>query len=516
MAGEISFFYHLADTLGGREILYSLAGSLLAWGLTYRFRPEDRGTLYHTLGVLVLGVIGLVVAATTAWLGSAGLAGGLREAAVLVFGIGVIRLFGLLAFRLVLPRLRIAPPQILEDILVIVAYAAWGMVRLRHAGMDLSGIVTTSALITAVVAFAMQDTLGNILGGLALELDNSVEIGDWVKVDDVSGRVMDIRWRSTSVQTRNGETVVIPNSLLMKSKFSVLGRQVGSTLQWRRAVGFNVDLATAPARVVGIVEQALHGARIPHVAEDPAPNCVLMDFEAGYGHYVLRYWLTDPALDDPTDSAVRIHALTALQRAGIRLAVAEYRVHSVKEGEKHREEVRQRELARRLEALERVDLFSGLTAAELQTLAGQLSFAPFAQGDIITRQGAVAHWLYLLVSGTAEVWFEEPGGQKRLVNTLQEGSVFGEMGLMTGAPRSATVIAGTDAACYRLDKAGLQEILESRPAIAENIAAILASRSTALETARHAAEAASGIGRQRSDLLERIRGFFHLGSVDAT
>src|SRR5439155_1439359 len=79
-----------------------------------------------------------------------------------------------------------------EDIVLVAAYVAWGAVRLRVAGMDLGSLVTTSAVITAVIAFAMQDTLGNVLGGLFLELDDSIAVGDWVRLDDLSGRVEDI------------------------------------------------------------------------------------------------------------------------------------------------------------------------------------------------------------------------------------------------------------------------------------------------------------------------------------
>ena len=125
-----------------------------------------------------------------------------------------------------------------------------GLVRLRYAGLDLGSIVATSAMITAVVAFAMQDTLGNILGGLALQMDNSIEIGDWIKVDDISGRVVDIRWRSTLVETRNWETVVFPNSQLMKNKFLVLGRRTDQPVQWRRWVWFNVSLGYHADQVV--------------------------------------------------------------------------------------------------------------------------------------------------------------------------------------------------------------------------------------------------------------------------
>src|SRR3989338_5896179 len=139
----------------------------------------------------------------------------------------------------------------------IAAIRLWGLVGLRNAGLDLGSIVATSAMITAVVAFAMQDTLGNILGGLALQMDNSIEIGDWIKVDDVSGRVVDIRWRSTLVETRNWETVVFPNSQLMKSKFLVLGRRTGQPVQWRRWVWFNVSMDIPPTSVVRVVEEAI-------------------------------------------------------------------------------------------------------------------------------------------------------------------------------------------------------------------------------------------------------------------
>ena len=96
----------------------------------------------------------------------------------------------------------------------------WGLVWLRLAGVDLASLITTSAVITGVVAFSMQETLGNILGGVVLQLDQSIRVGDWVKVDETSGRVVEIRWRYTAVETRNRETVVIPNGWLMKNRFT--------------------------------------------------------------------------------------------------------------------------------------------------------------------------------------------------------------------------------------------------------------------------------------------------------
>lgn len=488
-----------------------LIGSVLLIGLLlYRLRPADRHTLFHTLSFFAICLMGLLISGVFHALGLAKVAAILHEIFVVAEGIVLIRLMGMLFFRVVLPAARLETPSILEDMLVIVGYMIWGMVRLRYAGMDLSGIVTTSAVITAVIAFSMQDTLGNILGGLALELDNSIQIGDWIKVDDVSGKVVDIRWRSTSVETRNWETVVIPNSVLMKSKFSVLGKRTGQPEQWRRWVWFNVDYNIPPARVIEIVEKAIQNADIPRVARNPVPNCVMMDFDKSAARYAVRYWLTDIAVDDPTDSAVRAHIYAALQRADIRLPVPEGNIHIFKEGEKYNEIRLSREITRRMKTLRKVDLFRSFSDDELNTLAGRLKYAPFVKGDIMTRQGAVAHWLYILTEGEAEVVLETGSGNKTL-STIQAGSFFGEMGMMTGAPRSTTVIAKTDVECYRLDKEAFESIIQSRPSIAEEITQILVARQTELQSVQSGIAAAQQLHPQvHSEILNKIRNFFGL------
>jgi CRP-like cAMP-binding protein len=405
------------------------------------------------------------------------------------------------------------PPRILEDILVILAYVAWGMVRLRYAGLDLSQIVTTSAVITAVIAFSMQDTLGNILGGLAIQFDGSLEVGDWIRVDDVVGKVSDIRWRSVSIETRNWETVVIPNGQLMKSKFTVLGRREGLPLQWRRWIWFDIDYSLSPSKVIAVVEETLQRSTIAGVAAEPAPQCVLMELNAGGARYAVRYWLTDLARDDATDSAVRVHLVAGLQRAGLAIAAPQYSVHMLKEGEKLHLAEHQRELERRLKALQHVDIFAHLQEDELRRIAERLVFTPFAPGDVMTPQGAEAHWLYVLVEGEAQVVFEDTAGERHPVSRLRQGTVFGERGMMLGERRSATVTAVGDVKCYRLDRASFEDIIRSRPQIAEDISRILALREMELKNVRESLDAgahASELNRRHGEILGKIRLFFGL------
>jgi small-conductance mechanosensitive channel len=506
--------YGVQDSVWREYSPYVLAMAAALGAVLYRFLRQDRRAVLNTLGFYLLSLAGQGLGGALHALGFAGASGVLNEAAIIAAGIALIRLWGMLVFRVLLPGLRLTPPHILEDLLVMLAYIGWGLVRLRYAGLDLSEIVTASAVITAVIAFSMQDTLGNILGGIALQLDESIEVGDWIRVDDVSGRVTDVRWRSTVIETRNWETVVVPNSTLMKGKFVVLGRRAGNPVQWRRWVHFGVDYSAPPGRVIGTVEEAVRQAAIPGVAAAPAPNVVLAEFADGCGRYALRYWLTDLANDDATDSAVRSHVLAALQRAGMRISLPESRVHLSKEGEKHEESVRSRELARRLAALRAVDLFHRFSDEELRAVAERLVYAPFARGETMTRQGSTAHWLYIITAGEADICLESDGGRSK-VSSLPAGSFFGEMGLMTGEPRTATVVAASDVECYRLDKAAFEDIVRSRPSIAEEISQVLVSRRAALDVAQHGL-AGAGARRpareQHGELLARIRRFFGLAA----
>lgn len=500
------------------EVLAVYAAALLLAALLHRFMASGRETVRHSL--LFLATCGLLelAAALFAQQAQAGVTRGLQQAAVLGLGVVLIRLSGLVLFRVLLPGLRLSAPRIVEDIVVIAGYLLWVMVRLSFAGVDLSGLVATSALITAVIAFAMQDTLGNILGGLALQLDDSLEIGDWVRLDDVSGRVVEIQWRFTALRTRNGERLVIPNAQLMKAKFSVIGSRreegEGSSVAWRRWIWFNIDYSVNPSQVIAVAERALADSEIANVAPTPPASCVAMEFAPGSVRYALRYWLIDPLDDDPTDSAVRVHLLAALQRQGWRIALPDQALHLVQQDEAHREAAWQRERARRLKVLAGIDLFDALDDNERGRVATRLVHAPFARGDVITRQGAVAHWLYIVASGEVEVHWEAPGGQRHLLSRLPPGSIFGEMGLMTGAPRSATVLAASDVECYRLDKAGFEDILHERQEIAESISHILAQRQQQNEALRRELRQVSAEGEgagHGAAIMQRMREFFGLG-----
>ena len=505
----------MAERYSLNALLHSEVGwlTLLALalaGLLLRFRPLERSVYLNTLWLYLIGVFGQAASLPLEIL-APDAASGVRTVFRIISAIALIRLAGITFFRLLLPLAGRALPRIVEDLVILVLYVIYGFAQLRGAGVALYSIVTTSAILTAVIAFAMQDTLGNLLGGLSIQLDNTVQVGDWVRVDDLAGQVRDIRWRSTLIETRNWETIVIPNSAIMKGRVAILGRREGQPLQWRRSLRFMVDPGVPPARVIAIVNEEMRDVPIANVARSPAPNTVLHGFVTGNLEYELRYFLTDLLEDEMTDSMVRVHLFASLQRAGIRIAEEQRTVHAVSRDEAHADVVRKRELGRRLELLRQVDLFSVLSEDEMNELAERLQYAPFARGDVITKQGNIAHWLYIIMFGEVDVRYEPPNAAPQTVSTLRAGQFFGEMALLTGDARSATVVAKTDVECYRLDGKSFQGLLLGRPQIAEGIARVIASRKPELEKVREVyTTQPMQVPSEQADILTRIRRFFGL------
>ncbi len=488
-----------------QHVLWWALAGVVAIAIAFRvLRPAERRSLSVTWVLVVLSTLALLVASTVKQLPL--VAVNAVGAAWVFWGWALIHLGSNIVFRVVLPRVGLSVPRIAHDLTFTAIAIAWGLVCLRLSGVDPSQLFTTSAVITAVIAFSMQDTIGNVLGGVTLQLDNSLRVGDWVQMDSVSGRVTDVHWRYTAIETRDRELVIVPNGWLMKNRFTVLREPVDSPLAWRRSVRFNVSASADPDTVIRALERSVADAEIPNVLSDPPPNAILSEISFGYSRYTLRYWLSNPRFDDPSDSSVRVHALSALARAGVVLGVPQEERLLIKEDDSWRLSAGQRESDQRLNAIRQTELFAKLPEPEQRTLADRLIHAPFAAGDVMTRQGAVAHWLYLIIKGEAKVVVDGADGRLQ-VAVLRDGAIFGEMGMLTGEPRSATVVAATAVDCYRLDKAGFAKVLEQRPEIAKEMAAIVEARNSQ----RGVLLAAVGQSVvNNDDILGRMRKFFSL------
>ena len=271
--------------------LFVAAGLALALA-TIWLRRDLRRNMIGMAIAMGMGLIGLTLLARFgSALSDATILAVARETALLLVAIGFTRIAVMFAFQGVLARLAI--PRILADVLIAVVLIVFGIIRMKEVGVNLAGIITTSAVITGVIAFSLQETLGNLWGGIALQLDNTCRIGDWIRMEGVSGQVVGIRWRYTSIATNNGETVIIPNGQLIKTRVTVLGRRGDERIPWRRDVEFAVAYDVPPSRVLAAVKDALAHAEIRNVAATPPLIIACMGFGDNGIHYAVRYWLTD-------------------------------------------------------------------------------------------------------------------------------------------------------------------------------------------------------------------------------
>ena len=130
---------------------------------------------------------------------------------------------------------------------------------------------------------------------------------------------------------------------------------------------------------------------------------------------------------------------------------------------------------------------------------------------MILVQGTAVHHLYILTKGEAEVNVSVEGGPSRTVATLHAPDFFGEMGLLTGEPRKASVVALTDVETWRVGKEAIQSILAARPAVADAISRLMAARDVELAAVREGlSEEAKRLRleNEHGSTLAKIRAFF--------
>lgn len=481
-----------------------------------RWAPLRRSHVRRGLFLFACFVICVGGMYLATWLGAPKVAEGFKGASEWIALFTAVQLTGQVVFSLIVPRFGLNVAEIVADITMAAAYLLAIAFMLSRAGLELSSIIATSAVLTAVLGLSLQATLGNILGGLALQVDNSVGAGDWIRLEDGrEGRVTEIHWRHTVVETRNWDTIIVPNAVLVAQTVTILGKRMGAPLQHRMWVYFNVDHRFSPLEVIRIVDHALQGAPMEFIAADPAPHCICMDLakpgNESVAHYAVRYWLTDLANDDPASSSVRIRLYSALSRAEIPLSLPASKVFVSHLNEEHAERKAAEEFDVRRRALDSVTLFAPMTDEEKQQLASRLHRSMFAPGEVITRQGATAHWFYVLTKGRGDV-IRDDGEGPVCLREVEAPAFFGEMGLMTGAPREVSVVARSEVECFRIGKEAFHAILAARPEIAEQISQILADRQGDVDSA----EVERGLHRSPREgaaqhrILASMRSFFGL------
>lgn len=398
------------------------------------------------------------------------------------------------------------PPSLLDSVISVVFYGV-GLGAIAHYwfNVELTPFLATSAVVGAVVGLALQDTLGNLFAGIALHTEAPFGVGDWVRVGDRDGRIEQVSWRAMRLRTWDGDTLTIPNGEV--SRHALLNYSVPASPH-SRLILVNIGYATSPARAIAALRGAL--AQVEGMAPGSTPNVRIVGYQDWSMRYEIRYFFA--SYEDYRLVEGEIYRLVwyHLRRAGIEVATPISNVNIVPPAARVEESA-----DRLMGALRGVDLFQTLSEGELRTIASRLRPLHFAAGERILEEGAPGDSFFLIDRGQVQV-LRRLGGTPREMARLGEGECFGEMAMLTGQERAATVVAATDVDVLVIDKAGFQDVLAKNPDVAVDISTLLARRRAALSDAEADVTTRVRGGPQADDadlhqrILQRIRSYFGL------
>jgi CRP-like cAMP-binding protein/small-conductance mechanosensitive channel len=484
----------------GWTLLGLFCGSMLLWWLAPAERRRIRFAFVLSLAALALW-LSSGLASAPAWI---------AESAVALEQVIGLHLAAVLLFRVILRRLHV--PSILIELAIGIGYIAIILGLLARVGVNLTGIIATSAVATAVIGFSLQEVLGNLAGGLVIEFEQAIGVGDWIRAEQYFGQVRSVRMRHTALETPDGDTILVPNSAIMRSAVTVLGRTTANAIgpiKHRKLLTFQLPYHYSPTTVTASVEQALNASPMEGTAEDPRPRCVILDFNPLYVQYGALVWLMRPAMEYIDVSRVRTRITFALSRLGAPLTPISHVVDLRQDGAAA--ESPDDEQMDRLAALRGVEVLHSLDEKEASQLASRMKKVSYAVGEVILRQGEEGDSLHILTRGRVRILLTNESGLSEQVATLAPGHIFGEMSLLTGEKRNATAVAIEEVDCYCLTKPDMQALLAERPSLAEEISAALGRREIGLAAARGKLDEETMRQKEmqrRGDMLSRIRKYF--------
>lgn len=395
-------------------------------------------------------------------------------------------------------------PKILRDVIQGFIFLIAFLLVLRSAGVEPGSLLATSALLTAVIGLSLQDTLGNLFAGLAIQAQRPFTVGDWVQLDNQGaqiGRVIEINWRATKILTLDQVEVIVPNGLVAKNSitnFSSPSRLV------RREAEMYAPSDASPELVRKTLLSAIE--HVPEVLSFPPPQVFARGFTERGLSYSVRYFIERFDRRELIDTTVRERIWYAMQRANLPIPVPRRQIEVVPRASATRS-LTSDDAARRLIA--RVALFETLPRESQERLASSCGRKRFAREELILRKGDDSKEIYLVESGRVRIELPSDGGPSLVAGTLGAGEFFGEMSLITGEERTADVIANEETTVLVIDRPALAPLLEQHPELVEHLSRVLAERQARLAELESAGQAPQRDSRHDElELMARIRRFF--------
>ncbi len=407
------------------------------------------------------------------------------------------------------------PKMIREVSAVLVIFFAVLFVLGGVYHQPVAGLVAGSSVVGIVLGFAMQDTLGNVIAGFALQFGRPFEIGDWLLIENRHAQVIEINWRSTRFLTNDRVRLDVPNLHVVRAPVVNYHGDPGGKHGMRFEVGVEYD--APPNRVKELLARAAASAQF--VLPDPAPNVFLKSFGENAIHYEVRYWISDHRVLNQAVDSIQTNIWYALRRAGISIPYPQRTLHVQRRaalGHDGRSAGQEKQRTAAAKLLRGQPMFEGTSDEHLQLLLDHADLHQYGRGEPMIREGASGSSMFVLTRGEAGVSVGTANnGTTVQVATLRRGDCFGEMSLLTGEPRRASVVALSDCEVLEITKPVFAEVVARDAELLPRLSELLARRQLETEgllPPRAAGSAAAGqkVEEYRAGFLTRLKSFFEV------
>jgi small-conductance mechanosensitive channel/CRP-like cAMP-binding protein len=433
----------------------------------------------------------------------------------LIFVFGIYLAYGLVEHVFVRriskePRL-IELPRIVRDVIRLAIIILATLFALKaFLGLEPTALIATSTVLSAVIGLAMQDVLANIFAGISLQMGKPFRVGDWVTVYNQTGTVVSTSWRSTRIKTRDNHVIEIPNSNIAKTE--IYNYSVPTPLQ-RRDVEVGVVYGLPPNDVKKVLIEAALASK--GVLNQPEPDVLLTNYGDFAITYRLRYWLRDFADVPRTEDRIMTNIWYYFKRAGISIPFPIRDVTMRQIDEETEKLTEERRVTKVRSYLDGVELLAGLSNTELNKLAAVVAERRYAAGETIVRQGDPGDEFFIVTSGKVRATVRREKAPTVDLGVFDPGFHFGELSLLTGAPRRATIAAIEDTDLLVINKENFQEIIAAHPKVANKLSKAIEKRRAEIEREFAEAgdeEAAAAVEEEysREKVLKKIKDFFDM------
>lgn len=373
-----------------------------------------------------------------------------------------------------------------------------------HAERELKGLLAGSGILAVILGFAGQNILSSLVAGISLQISRPYRVGDWLQIGERTGEVMEINWRATRLRTNDNISVEVPNNEIIKQ--TIINLHYPTELHaMRMRVG--VDYTIRPNRVKDALFRAAYNAE--NVVKDPRPKIFVVDFGESAVIYEIKYYLQNHALFNEISDAIRTNVWYELKREGITIPFPIRTLRIDRRGAKGLTEGHEEARA----ILRGDQLFQCLSEPQIDNLLVRSRLSHFGRGERLIEEGAAGDSMFVLLRGSANVSVAKNGSSLR-VGMLRSGDCFGEMSLLTGEPRTATVRADRDCYVLEISKPVMGEVIRQAPDCLTQLSELLAKRKMETEGIIKDAsqsQALSATEREYSaSFLRRLKTFFEL------